>query len=279
MLNYAVQENDTTPRGPNEVGETWRATARLGYSVHSTLLWSAAHPLPGTVITITTRVMEKTALSTVHVLEQVMRRATELGLLNEAITDVCMWSDPGPHYRANRVLAACCVRWPVIFKRDSHLRYGLEHHTKEDMDRFLSILDRRLCDWEKSAWLKTTSDLCVCWEAGASARQQPKPHEVFIDFVPTVHRTEFDALLPFLRRESLPATMRGTHAWTFKAMDKRRKSMIGRGGITVTGVSTRSETLPGFQNLCRDGFSKVTFVAEASTGLASAEESGGEEAN
>ena len=51
----------------------------------------------------------------------------DMGLLHAGIVDVCLWSDLGPHYRANLMIPACCMRWPLIYQRDFHLRFGLEH--------------------------------------------------------------------------------------------------------------------------------------------------------
>ena len=137
------QENGTTPRGPNQTGEEWRANARLAYSLHSAILWSARHPLPVTAVTCVSRVMEKTAVFSILIWEQVLLLAQERGLLDD-VTDVCFWRDTGPHYRAYRMLAVCEIRWTTMFKRSMHIRFGLEHHMKEMVDRYFALLDKCL---------------------------------------------------------------------------------------------------------------------------------------
>lgn len=77
-------------------------------------------------------------------------------------------------------------------------------------------------------------------------------------------RSEFEGLVPFLQPKSLPSTIRGTHSWTFKLLDVRRKSVLGHDGRTVAGVHTRSETLPGFpSNEISSVFTRVVASAEA----------------
>ena len=124
------------------VGETWRAQARLGYSVHSSIVWSDEHP-EGTVITVVGRVMEKTALWTAYVVEQTIKRCMELGLVKAGQT-VCHWSDTGPHYRANLFLACANKRWPQMFRTSNKVKFGLEHHMKEEADRYFALCDARL---------------------------------------------------------------------------------------------------------------------------------------
>ena len=84
----------------------------------------------------------------------------------------------------------------------------------------------------KHSSLTTTGDGCECWHQGAVARFPPKPTEIFVDFVPKDSRADFDVEVPCVRPTTLLATLRGTHAWTFKLLDTWRKEMVGADGVT-----------------------------------------------
>ena len=159
------------------------------------------------------RVMAKTASFSIHVWEHVLHKTQELGLL-AGTADVCFWSDAGPHFWANRMITARSVHVPKVFKRSLHLRFGLEHHMKEICDGYFALLDKRLEEHEAHSWLLTAGDVCRCWAQGALTPFAPKPNEEFIDVVPTASRLDFYALVPFIKTAFVPATMRGTHAWT-----------------------------------------------------------------
>ena len=110
--------------------------------------------------------------------------------------------------------------------------------------------------------------MCKFWAEGALTRFAPKPNEIFIDYVPTTSRADFDAKVPLIKLTTLPASIRGTHSWTFKLLDARRKEMLGADGVTVTGVHTRSETLSGFcTNVAGNCFTKI-----CAAGVAAADE-------
>jgi hypothetical protein len=217
--------------------------------------------MPGIYITIISRVVEKTALYTTLVIETVLEKLKELGYLKPGET-ICMWSDAGPHYRANRFMAICATRWPIVYKMHFGVMIGLEHHSKEDLDRYFSVLDSRLRRYETEYWLLTTGDLIKCFEAGAAVREEPKPREIFIDFVPTVHRDDWNAKIPFLKAASLPKALKACHSWTFTLVDQRRKCYLGVDGVTITSVRVRANGLPGF--IAKDGgvFCKIAKEVE-----------------
>ena len=50
------QENGTLYRGPEEVGEVWRAQSRTGYATHGSMLWAAGMSQPH-FVTFLTRVV------------------------------------------------------------------------------------------------------------------------------------------------------------------------------------------------------------------------------
>jgi hypothetical protein len=230
--------------------------------VHGSLVWGDGLPMPGIYITIISRVVEKTALYTTLVIETVLEKLKELGYLRPGET-ICMWSDAGPHYRANRFMAICATRWPIVYKMHFGVMIGLEHHSKEDLDRYFSVLDSRLRRYETEHWILTTGDLIKCFEAGAAVREQPKPREIFIDFVPTVHRDDWNAKIPFLKAASLPKALKACHSWTFTLVDQRRKCYLGVDGVTITSVRVRGNGLPGF--VAKDGgvFCKIAKEVEA----------------
>jgi hypothetical protein len=201
--------------------------------------------MPGIYITIVSRVVEKTALYTTLVIEAVLEKLKELGYLKIGET-ICFWSDAGPHYRANRFMAICATRWPIVYKMHFGVMIGLEHHSKEDLDRYFSVLDSRLRRYETEHWILTTGDLIKCWVAGAAVREEPKPREIFIDFVPTVQRDDWNAKIPFLKAASLPKALKACHSWTFTMVDVRRKGYLGIDGETITSTRVRANGLPGF---------------------------------
>ena len=114
--------------------------------MHSSCIWGTNCPAGGVIITVLSRVVEKSAAFTLNVLERVLDELGAMGILKN-VQHLVFWSDTGPHYRANRVLTAHATRILEKFKELSgrvfpqapneiHVRFTLEHHGKDWCDLF-----------------------------------------------------------------------------------------------------------------------------------------------
>ena len=79
-----VKESGTLPRGPREVSEVWRANARFGYTVMSLYMWDSSDPI-GTVHTWLSRVIEKSAIFVVQILNDLERLNKKYGIVTACV--------------------------------------------------------------------------------------------------------------------------------------------------------------------------------------------------
>ncbi len=244
------QENGTLPRGPDEVGEVWSAQSRLGYSLHGIKAWGHGLPANGVFITTISRVVEKTSLWTVCVIERALQLLEERYGIFAGCEEFVTWYDAGPHYRCRQFLGSLCVTFIEQFKpKDALLhtcaRFGLEHHLKDDLDRWFGELDGRILRQQTHRWICTIDDLVeVFREEGSTKPPGLFPVELFDDFMPTIRKQDFAKTHPALVAASLPAPVKSCHEWECRLLDARRKQMLGRDGVSITGVECRASRLP-----------------------------------
>jgi hypothetical protein len=254
----------TLPRGPREVSAVWRAQARIGVAIHSTVVWSSTHIVPE-VITVLTRITEKTALWTMMVLEEVVKRLQSEGRL-AGVREICHWSDCGPAYRSLHWLSAACARWPVLWSANIRIRYGLESHFKSKCDMVFSMLHRWLSLYEKRRLLRYPSDLVeVFTEAAACCTTM---HYTFFELVPNMEKTKFAGIVKFVQRASLPSPIKASQDFSFTRVDTRRLSIVGRDLRTISGVMARSHGLPGLRaSILTSGFCVLATATEAAEAM------------
>ncbi len=238
-----LQENGSLPRGPDEPAETWRATARLGWSCHSSLVWCKEQEKP-TWVTLCSRILEKTSLYTMLTLEVVLDRCVDLGLLGSNIKTVVLWSDSGPHYRSSRALGCISKHWPVKYGTNFQLTFGLEKHSKSEVDGYFARLQHRLARFEKTAWLRTTGDVVNCLAAASASRALQTDIEIFVDYLPTISKAKYSEIVPWVNLASLPEAMRRVHCWHMQCNDKRRRNMVGADHCTLTAIDMKCCAIP-----------------------------------
>eukprot|EP00974_Lingulodinium_polyedra_P040417 3881784-Lingulodinium_polyedra.AAC.1 len=90
------QEVKTLPLGPEETGAVWYAQARLAFVTLSCKVWGYGVEGSHRWLTFVTRVMEKTALASVTMFEEMLSHLTLPGAKG-----ICLWADAGSHFRAN----------------------------------------------------------------------------------------------------------------------------------------------------------------------------------
>ena len=242
------QENGNLPRGPEEIAEQWRASARLQYGCHSSYVWGAHCPPNGIQFTVLTRVQDKSGYFTGMVMQELLDFLQSRGILGQkpetgewaSPTDTLhFWSDGAPSYRSCTFMSFPNCSWPQRYRTHCKQSYGLESHLKGIVDRFFGHLDQRLARAEKLEAIKTIADVKRIWEASPGQTE-----EVFIDFLPEIPRDEWIASHRPLKRQSLPAPIRSSHHWTFKIVDRRRGNLMARDAVTISGVETKSHCLP-----------------------------------
>ena len=84
-------------------------------------------------ICIFTRVLEKTAKFALLLKQVVLQRLKDDGRLKQWM-EVKNYSDCGPHFRANRVLAHSMIKLPELFGIHMSHVFALECHGKSNID-------------------------------------------------------------------------------------------------------------------------------------------------
>ena len=208
MINFfnLPEENGTLPRGPSMNSATWRALARIGYSIHISKCWGQSLPAQGVYVVFISRVVEKTALYTVLLLLEVIKILQHRWGI-KGVQQAFFISDAGPHYRARTTTGGIAV--PILQylrahngsidvsddkdygRAQAHICIGLEHHSKSSEDSFGGELDGRIKDWEESHDLKSTQDLMHCFRDGSTRKNENQPVEIFLDYMPSIRKEDW----------------------------------------------------------------------------------------
>lgn len=208
-------------------------------------------PRGGIVVGVLSRVVEKSSAFTLCVLEQVLTTLEALGAF-DGVDTVLFRSDPGPHYRCNRVLTTMGNRWVQRLRKANctnmikvRARFGCEHHAKNGVDRTFAGWSQRLRRYEKHSQLHSIENVITCFRLDAADRHPSLPVEYFYDFMPVQSKHDFEAEHPLCVARSLPAPIKSVYEYSFTCADVRRVDLVGRDGVTVEGVHARARRLPG----------------------------------
>ena len=156
---------------------------------------------------------------------------------------VRMHSDCGPQLRSNRTLAHSAVWLPARFGIHITHVYGLECHSKSDLDATMGHIQSLKQQISSSVYIETLDQLvnALADQYAIRARGTTIPHETYVNWMPSVHADDFRTSL--LKPKSLPYSIKGCHCWEIFFVDAKQKSMIGKGG-EVTGTWCRALILP-----------------------------------
>ena len=259
-----------------QVGEEYRANARIGFSIHVSIVRGQNIPKGGINIVHISRVLDKGALFTVHVFQDILRYINERFTL-KGVNELWHVTDAGPHYRSRINLSAYAE--PVIEQLRSANGtadpdegiYGmattrcviaLEKHGKSDDDSFIAELKRR---WEMAELKRTiwdTRQLCQVLVEYANRKTSDQGLETFIDFIPCNSKADYADGIPLIDKKSLPCGIKSAHEWSFHTKDKRRKNLHNSSGV-LTGVSCRAHRLPGMKSSGELETSNLKFEKKA----------------
>ena len=135
-----------------EPGPLHFAPARLGYNAWITRV--LGKDIDERYIVLMSRVLEKGAAFALHLKEWLLSRLRDIGVLKPWMT-VVNWSDCGPHFRANTVLAHSMTRLPELFQCHTDVRYCLECHGKSSLDAKGGLIRRLKFEASAGRWLRT----------------------------------------------------------------------------------------------------------------------------
>jgi hypothetical protein len=74
-------------------------------------------------------------------------------------TQVCFWSDSGPHFRSAEILHFISNQLPVLFPKQFWLNYFTEYHGKSIVDGHFGILSRWFSEGESINYISNIDDL------------------------------------------------------------------------------------------------------------------------
>lgn len=203
-------------------------------------------------VTFVSRVVEKSGLFTTLILQELVKHLEATGW-TEGVKELILWSDAGPHYRCWRFFTGACIKFTAIAKCHVAIKVGLEHHLKDECDRYFSLLNRRLSAAETKVQIDSLATLLEVWRAAAGVHYgDDLASEEFIDFLPTLARWKYAEEVGQLHRTTTFVTgIMNSHYFTFRIADFRRlppRSFIATDGITITGIRAASHLLPTFFN-------------------------------
>jgi hypothetical protein len=239
------EENVSLPKGPDEVGEVWRAQSRLTVSCHGSLVWGPSLAKEE-IHVFYSRIIEKSSSFTTLVLQALLDKLKASGAL-EGITDLLLWSDCGNHYRSVKLVSMAAFPWVDRYRSSIHLRWHLEKHGKSEMDGVFGVLSRNIEEAAASRWVSDVDHLCDLQRKASDARRiANSPTMKFYDFMPSESKDEWERDMRIIERTSLPTNLNASHDWCFKIADRRRldNSLLAHDRRSITGVFTRASGLP-----------------------------------
>ena len=83
----------------------------------------------------------------------------------------------------------------------------------------------------------------------ANLKPEPRPVEMFKDFLPAMYKEEFEKDMPRINPATLPQKLKDTHAMTCKIKDPRRREPYGLDGVTCTNLRATSQGLPNGKDI------------------------------
>jgi hypothetical protein len=121
--------------------------------------------------------------------------------------------------------------------------YGLESHTKGLVDGYFAQLNFYKNQWALTRTIASVRQVVECYEASAKEATH-KFEEHFVEWVPTASKAK--VVTSVFKKGSLPCTLKASHSWVFQLLDRRRRSLVGRGGMrqVCTGIHCRASVLP-----------------------------------
>jgi hypothetical protein len=125
------------------------------------------------------------------------------------------------------------------------ITWGLECHWKSACDQHFAWQEGCLKRAETRTNITNLSQVIACYEAEYKTSQEfegSTPRMTFVDYMPEVARDK--AVSARFALASLPTMVKVSHHWTFTRFDDRRPNLLGRDGLTCTGVVCRSHFLP-----------------------------------
>ena len=114
------------------------------------------------------------------------------------------YSDCGPHFRCNRVLAHSAIVLPEKFKIHFESIWGCECHGKSDVDAHMGLMRQQRHAHAVGAWLRELKDIIDLRQARDAERKvliPELPIETYVEFLPGIAKKDFISHL--LIRKSL----------------------------------------------------------------------------
>ena len=66
--------------------------------------------------------------------------------------NIVIWCDCGPHFRCLQFFSSAIAKWCEMYRCSFEIRPGVESHMKGDIDRYFSVIDRRLNEARCDGW-------------------------------------------------------------------------------------------------------------------------------
>jgi hypothetical protein len=243
----AWQEVNSLPQGPEQVGASWYAAARLAYSTVAVRLWDDDGPLGkiGCWRIYLSRIMDKGCRYNLSImwdcLTACFRRC--------AYDDLVVWSDCGPSFRCREFLGSLSKDamdlCPTL--RRVGLEFGAPKHFKSVVDRKFGEITATLKNITLRRTISEVEELQTEYTAAHAQRiaiDNMIAPETYICFMPgdreKVKHTVF-------KLSSTMAPVMGCYSWSATRLDSRRKDLHGRGihFMKLTNILFRAHLLTG----------------------------------
>ena len=231
---HSLQELQTLPIGPSEIGKLWYARSRLGINQSIWFIWGAGCPPQGRWIVLTTRVFEKPFTLSAALLWEVLK-LVDLSSTSQLV----WWSDTGPHYRCYSHLGTALA---VMEKYRVHflVNYGCEHHMKHLADAKSSQLNHAKETGALTIMINSIEALHKVYRDDYESRKSINPEiadELYMHWVPPEKKS---VVVRTLKKTGAVPNITTCHCWDFRFIAPDRVSFFGRGDRSRVATNVRA---------------------------------------
>ena len=191
--------------------------------------------------TLLTRILERGGVFACALLRFVLDHTNLAGT-----TNIVFWSDPGCHFRCHVSLTTITSIFTEVYGKHWHVNFGVGAHFKNPCDAYFSKLSTYRENAAAVNTISTISDSKIAFEAQAAEGQllAKTAPENFVESWPP---PKADVRTATYKPSSLPVAISHCYIWDAVLVDKRRKTLTGRGvsANVVTGMRLRAVLVHG----------------------------------